>query len=247
MSTEFVRRRWSDGRPARLAWSGVDHPQLVETLAVSGVFDAIVLDLQHGTYDRAGALAAARAAVRTEVTVLARIASADPDLIGWLLDVGVDGVIVAMCESADQAAAIVRAVRYPPTGDRSYGVVRSTAGPDAIAAADHVIVLPMIESAAGLAHVGDIVAVDGVDGVFIGPGDLGQSLGHGLGQDRSEPQMMAAFDTIRMSAHAAGKRCGIFAVTADYARTCAEVGYDLVVPWFDSAIVAASISSSAMP
>lgn len=247
MSTEFVRRRWADGRPARLAWSGIDHPQIVESLATSGAFDAIVLDLQHGTYDRAGALAALRAAARTEVTVMARIASVDNDLIGWLLDIGVEGLIVAMCESADQAAAIVRATRYPPHGNRSYGVVRSTSPLDAIRAADEVIVLPMIESAAGLADVGSIVAVDGVDGVFIGPGDLGQSIGHGLGQDRTEPAMVAAFDTVRGAAHAAGKRCGIFAVTPGYARQCADEGYDLVVPWFDSPVIGASIAAARLP
>jgi 4-hydroxy-2-oxoheptanedioate aldolase len=247
MSTEFVRRRWADGRPARLAWSGIDHPQVVETVALSGAFDAVVLDLQHGTYDRAGALAAARAAARTDVTLLARIASVDADLIGWLLDIGVDGLIVAMCESTAQVSDIVRAVRYPPHGDRSYGVVRATSPLDAVSAAEQVIVLPMIESAAGLAAVESIVAVEGVDGVFIGPGDLGQSLGHGLGQDRTEPEMVAAFDTVRMAAHAAGKRCGIFAVTSDYARECAEVGYDLVVPWFDSAVAGASIAAAVMP
>lgn len=247
MSTEFVRRRWAAGSPARLAWSGIDHPQLAETVATSGAFDAIVLDLQHGTYDRAGALAVLQAVARTDVSVLARIASVDADLIGWLLDAGVDGLIVAMCESADQAAAIVRAVRYPPHGERSYGVIRRTGRLDPIAAADEVIVLPMIESRAGLANVDAIVAVEGVDGVFIGPGDLGQSLGHGLGQDRAEPPMVEAFDTIRTAAHGAGRCCGIFAVTAAYAGSCAEAGYDLVVPWFDSAVVGASIAAAALP
>lgn len=247
MSSEAVRRRWAAGSPARLAWSGIADAHLVETVATSGRFDAVVLDLQHGTYDRGRALEALRAAAAADVSVLARIGPVDADLIGWLLDAGIDGLIVAMIESAAQAEAIVRAVRYPPDGDRSYGVFRSTAGADPIAAAREVIVLPMVESAAGLAHVDEIVGVEGVDGVFIGPGDLGQSLGHGLGQNRSEPEMVDAFERIRTAAHAAGRRCGIFATTADYARRCAAEGYDLVVPWFDSAAIGASIAQADMP
>lgn len=247
MSSAVVRRRWAAGSPARLAWSGIADAHLVEIVATSGRFDAVVLDLQHGTYDRGRALEALRAAARADVSVLARIGPVDADLIGWLLDAGVDGLIVAMVESAEQATAIVRAVRYPPDGDRSYGVFRSTGDADPIAAAREVIVLPMVESAAGLAHVDDIVAVDGVDGVFIGPGDLGQSLGHGLGQNRTEPEMVSAFDRIRSAAHGAGRRCGIFATTADYARQCGADGYDLVVPWFDSAAVGATLTAAAMP
>jgi 2-keto-3-deoxy-L-rhamnonate aldolase RhmA len=152
-----------------------------------------------------------------------------------------------MVESAAQATAIVRAVRYPPDGDRSYGVFRSTGDADPIAAAREVIVLPMVESAAGLEHVEAIVAVEGVDGVFIGPGDLGQSLGHGLGQNRTEPEMVAAFHRIRGAAHAAGRRCGIFATTVDYARECAAVGYDLVVPWLDSAAIGGTLTAASMP
>ncbi|MDO8389102.1 MAG: aldolase/citrate lyase family protein [Actinomycetota bacterium] len=247
MTSTHLRSRWDQRTYARLAWVSIGDPQLVELAAGAGHFDAIVLDMQHGTIDQAVALQCLRAAGRWPVTVLARIASDDADLIGWLLDAGLDGVIVAMCQSAQMAQRIVAATRYAPEGTRSYGVFRAgTPGSDPLAAAREVIVIPMVESAAGLQHVDSIVAVDGVDGVLIGPGDLGLSLGHGVGQNRTELPMVAAFDAIREAAHRQGKRCGIFATTPDYARQTAAEGYDLVVPWYDSAAIKASLATSAL-
>lgn len=221
-------------------------PQVLDTVGSTGAFDAVVLDVQHGAFDDRAVLDAVRVLGRWPVDVVARIPSVDPDRIGWLLDAGVTGLIVAMCGSEAEARAIVGAVRYAPDGSRSYGVFR-VAGGDPFGAAREVVVLPMIESSDGLDHVADIVAVDGVDGVFIGPSDLGLALGQGVGQDRTEPAMTAAFDGVRGAAHAAGKRCGIFAVSAAYAARCAADGYDLVVPWLDSSALGASLAAATLP
>lgn len=248
MGSECVRNRWADGKPARLAWATMADPQLVDLVVATGNFDAVVLDMQHGTFDRVEVADTVRVLGRWPVSVLVRIASADPDLIGWVLDAGVDGVIVAMCESAAEAERIVASVRYAPGGRRSVGVFRvHPAGHDALATADRVIVLPMVESADGLANAAAIAAVPGVDGLFIGPGDLGQSLGHGLGQNRTEPAMVDAFERVRAAARQADKRCGIFAVSADYARQCADEGYDLVVPWVDATAITAALADTFVP
>ncbi len=246
MTSSRVRARWTDGQAARLAWATMPEPQLLDTAAASGNFDAIVLDVQHGSFDERSVLDAVRTLGRWPVDVLARIPSADPDRIGWLLDAGVQGLIVAMCDSATEAEQIVRSVRYAPDGARSYGVFRVANG-DPFANAADVVVLPMIESGAGLADVEAIIAVDGVDGVFIGPSDLGLALGQGVGQDRTEAPMVAAFATIRGTAHAAGKRCGIFAVSTAYAAQCAADGYDLVVPWVDGPATTASVAAARLP
>jgi 4-hydroxy-2-oxoheptanedioate aldolase len=248
MSAHIVRRRWHEGTCARLAWVTMPDPRLIATVAASGAVDAVVFDVQHGPFHQRAILDAIAAAARWPVTLLARLASPDADLIGWTLDAGIDGVIVAMCESADEAEQIVSAVRYAPEGKRSYGVYGvQPAGHDPFAAAREAIVLPMIESAAGLAHAAEIAAVDGVDGLFIGPGDLGLSLGHGVGQNRTEPAMVAAFDAIRAAAASAGRRCGIFATTADYARHTASTGFDIVVAWVDAPVIAASLSAATLP
>lgn len=247
MTTDRLRNRWNDGNYGRLAWLSIADPHLAEMTASTGRFDAIVLDVQHGSYHRPAVLDAIRALGRWDVTLLARIPSADADLIGWLLDSGLDGVIVAMCESADTARAIVSAVRYAPEGTRSFGPYRvKPHDVDPVEYSRRVVVLPMIESAAGLAAVDAIVGVDGVDGVFIGPGDLGLSLGHGAGQNRTDAPMVQAFDTIKDSAHRHGKKVGIFATTTAYAARTAADGYDLVVPWFDSPAIGAALAAAAL-
>ncbi|MFM8310894.1 MAG: HpcH/HpaI aldolase family protein [Ilumatobacteraceae bacterium] len=245
MTVDPLRHRWNGGAYGRLAWVSMPDGQLLELTASTGAFDAIVLDVQHGAFDRREVLDAIRCLGRWPVTVLARIPSADPDLIGWLLDAGLDGIIVAMCESADTARSIVAAVRHMPEGSRSYGVFRVRPHDvDTVQYARSVIVLPMVESAAGLTNVDDIVAVEGVDGVFIGPGDLGLSLGIGAGQNRTDPAVTAAFTTIADAAHRQGKKVGIFATTADYARATAADGYDLVVAWYDAAAISNALSTA---
>ena len=82
---------------------------------------------------------------------------------------------------------------------------------------------------------------------IIGPGDLGLSLGHGVGQNRTEPAMVEAFAAIRSAAAQFDRRCGIFATTADYARQTAAEGFDIVVPWVDAPAIAASLAAASMP
>lgn len=248
MTADRLRDRWATGTYGRLAWCSITDPHLLEMTAATGQFDAMVLDVQHGGFHRAAVVDAIRALARWDLTLLARVPSADPDLIGWLLDSGLDGVIVAMCESAEMAESIVNAVRYAPGGTRSYGVYRVRPHDvDPIDYSRRVIVLPMVESLAGLEHVEEIVAVDGVDGVFIGPGDLGLALGHGAAQNRTEGPMLDAFATIRSAAHAHGKKVGIFATTTAYAHHTAGEGYDLVVPWFDSPAIGAALAAAVLP
>ena len=248
VSTSIVRNRWAAGKAARLAWLAIPSVEVVEAAAASGAFDALVIDVQHGSSDRSDILRAIRTANAYPVSVLARIPSADVDLIGWLLDGGLDGIIVAMCDSVATAERIVSATRYQPRGVRSYGVYRPSPGAgDPLAYAESIIVLPMIESAGGLVNAAAIAAVDGVAGLFIGPSDLGLAMGEGVGQDRHEPGMLAAYASVQRAAAASDKKVGIFAVSTAYAAECVENGYHLVVPWFDSKAIGASIDAARLP
>ena len=140
--------------------------------------DAIVLDLQHGLWDRPG-LEAAIGVVPPEIPVLARVAENSPFAIGQALDAGAEGVIVPLIESRKQAARAVKASRYPPHGERSGGGARPLADyVDYHAASERgIIVAVMIETVKGLENARKIAATEGVDLVFIGTGDLALSLG----------------------------------------------------------------------
>ena len=162
------------GGPARAArrglWVTFLSPFGLEVATAGGGTEWIGIDVQHGDLDIADVAPLARV---SPVPVLVRLASHDEAQLARVLDAGVDGVIVPAVESAAQAGQLVRAACFPPRGRRSKGLARvSLLGPR-----DQPLLLPMVETRAGLDHLDDILGVDGVDGIFLGPYDLALSLG----------------------------------------------------------------------
>jgi 4-hydroxy-2-oxoheptanedioate aldolase len=144
------------------------------------------------------------------------------------------------------AEALAAACRLPPRGRRSFGPVRTALrrGDDPVRDADHVLVFAMIETAGALERAGDIAAVDGLDGLYIGPGDLGVALGLGPAQDREEPEIHDAFARVLDACRDAGTRAGVHATSAAYARARADDGFALVTVWSDVPAIAASLDAS---
>ena len=151
--------------------------------------------------------------------MLVRPDAGDTVTIKRLLDLGVQTLLVPMVESAAQATELVAAVRYPPEGVRGVGSSMARAarwnrvGDYLDRAGDELCLLVQIESVAGLAAVEEIAAVDGVDGLFVGPSDLSASMGH-RGRPR-HPEVVAAVDDALRRIVAAGKPAGVFATTPD--------------------------------
>ena len=110
---------------------------------------------------------------------VSRVPWNEPGIIGKLLDAGVEGIIVPMVNSAEEAAAVVQACRYAPVGARSFGPILAGLrnGGYAKAANDTVATIPMVETVAALQHLDDILSVPGVDAIYVGPADLSLSLG----------------------------------------------------------------------
>lgn len=186
-------------------WVSFLDPYGLEVVLGSGV-DWLGLDLQHGNLEPSDVPGLLRVAERAGLPVLARTPDHAPATVGRLLDAGVDGLIVPMVESADQARALVSAARTPPHGTRSTGGCRQTLGvTDAPA---EQLLLPMVETAAGLDHAADILAVPGVDGVFVGPYDLSISAGFPA---PDSPQTLDALRHVVGLARAAGKIAGFMA------------------------------------
>jgi len=161
------------------------------------------LDLQHGDLDLANVVPLLRVAERAGLPVFPRMASHAADAIGRVVDAGAQGVIVPGVESADEAAALVRAIRLPPAGGRSTGAARTALG---VTDVGEALLLPMVETAAGLHNAADIAAVDGVDGIFIGPYDLSMSLGCKPGQEPVMTAIASVVETVRST----GKIVGMF-------------------------------------
>ncbi|MBK8469514.1 MAG: aldolase/citrate lyase family protein [Candidatus Phosphoribacter sp.] len=179
------------------------------------------VDLQHGNLELHALPGLLRVAESAGIPLLARTLSHDPATLGRVLDTGVSGVIIPMVESADQARALVSACLTPPHGARSTGGCRSTLGVSHAPAQQ--LVLPMVETATGLENAADILAVPGIDGVFVGPYDLSISAGYPA---PDSPQTIQALRTVIGLARAAGKIAGFMAGRPDLLAVASEA--DLV-------------------
>ncbi|MDD7942255.1 aldolase/citrate lyase family protein [Actinomycetospora lutea] len=234
-----VRAAWAAGRAARNGWLTVPDPHLVEVVAAhaagQGLLDALTLDLQHGLFDRARSADAVRAIAAHGIAPLVRLPAVDEAIIGFVLDLGVRGVIAPMVSDAATAGELVAACRYPPDGRRSFGPVRTALRPgdDPIAAAGSVLAFAMIETADALERAPEIAAVAGLDGLFVGPGDLGVALGIGPAQDREEPEIHEAFARVLAACAASGTRAAVHATDPAYAAARAADGFALVTVWSD--------------
>jgi 4-hydroxy-2-oxoheptanedioate aldolase len=175
-------------------------------------FDYVCIDVQHGLIGYSGCLHNLIAIDAGGSAGLVRVPSNDAAWIGRALDAGAHAVVVPMVNSADEAAAAVRATRYPPTGTRSYGPMRSSLriGPTPSEANSAVACIVMIETRAGLDAVDAICAVPGVDGIYVGPSDLALALGASRPTGAAElPEFDAAIARIVTAAQLAGIAAGM--------------------------------------
>jgi 4-hydroxy-2-oxoheptanedioate aldolase len=171
-----------------------------------------------------------------------RIPHGDTVLIKQVLEIGATTLLVPMVETAAQARELVRATRYPPQGVRGVGsgLARSSrwsAFPNYLQEANEgICLLVQVETASALAQLDAIAAVDGVDGVFIGPADLSASMGH-LGQP-GHPEVRQAIDGAIARILAAGKAPGILAVDEALARHCMALGARFVAVGVEATMLA---------
>jgi 2-keto-3-deoxy-L-rhamnonate aldolase RhmA len=221
-----LRYRLDKGDRLGVAWLSLGSVALCE-LAARARPDAIVLDLQHGLWDRVSTEHAI-AAVPAEIPVLVRVAENTPAAIGQALDAGAEGIIVPLVETAKQARRAVSAAHYPPRGERSGGGVRPLSDfVDYVAAAERAIVVcVMIETARGVRNARAIAAAQGVDLVFIGTGDLALSLGTFPAFDERHE---AACQAVLAACRAEWTLCGTFTGSVDAARARREQGFRMTV------------------
>lgn len=208
-------------KPMSLAWFTMGSPSIVE-IAMRGTADVAVMDLQHGLWDRMSAHAAVFAA--TPRAAFMRVGANSAIEISRGLDTGAAGVIVPMVETAEEAAEAVFHTHFPPTGHRSAGGVRpQTRGFQYIALGSRPILGVMIETAEGVRNADAIAATEGVDFIFIGPGDLSLSLrGNAEAVEESATKVLAA-------CRKHGKPCGIYTMTRAASEKRREEGYSITV------------------
>ncbi len=186
-------------------------------MASSGL-DYVVIDLQHGGATERDLPALTTTIKNAGPFPVGRVRYAHPADICRALDLGCAGVIVPNVESAEQAASVVGACHHPPAGYRSAGGV--------LASADGPFCVVMVESKAAMADLDATLAVDGVDGIYVGPRDLSYSLGCEL--NPNDPVLRAALERIWAACAAAGKPVGVHSADGATARLYRENGCRLV-------------------
>ncbi len=225
-----IRSLWNDNQSAICGWLQIPATLHAEALASCG-WDGLIIDLQHSPIEIEMASNMIVAIENGGSTPLVRLKANEPADMMKLLDLGAYGVIAPMIETVEQAEAFASALHYPPRGVRSFGPRRPVLryGANYIkAASESIVSLAMIETQLGLENLDDIVRVEGIDGVFIGPTDLALALGREPLADSSDPLVVDTISMIRQRAHAAGKRVGIFCAGSKFARAKIDEGFDLV-------------------
>lgn len=245
MRANKIRERWQAGEPAVSAWLSVGNSYMAEIAGYSGA-DCVTVDLQHGMTDTQSMIGMLQAISATPATPIVRVPSREAALVMKCLDAGAYGVICPMVNSAKEAAQFVAATRYPPLGNRSYGPARGLlyGGADYLAQADQAIVrLAMIETVGGVTSIEDISAVDGLDGVFIGPNDLGLALGKGAAADPVDGDVCRAIERCLKGARRVEKHAGIFCPSGAVAARRIQEGFDFVVVSSDANLLKEAMAS----
>lgn len=228
-------------RPLAGIWVCSGSPVVAEICAGAGM-DWMLIDLEHSPNELASTLAQLQAVAAYPTTPVVRVPVGEAVTIKQVLDLGAQNLLVPMVSTAEQAADAVAAVRYPPRGVRGVGSALARSArwnrvENYLARADeHVSVMVQIETVEGVDNAAAIAAVDGVDGVFVGPSDLAASMGL-LGQ-QTHPDVTAAAMRTFEAVHGAGTPVGVNAFDPEAARGYLGAGADFVLVGADVALLA---------
>jgi 4-hydroxy-2-oxoheptanedioate aldolase len=222
-------------------WLSMADPYLAEVSATAG-FDWLLIDGEHAPNDLRSTLAALQAVAPYRARPVVRAVAGEVPLIKQLLDIGAQNLLVPMVDTAEQARRLVAATRYPPGGVRGVGSAVGRASrwsqrTDYLDVADgEVCLLVQAETVTALENLEAICAVEGVDGVFIGPADLSASLGH-RGKP-GHPDVQAAIEDAIRRIVASGKAAGILTGDNALARRYLELGATFVATGVDVLVYA---------
>lgn len=244
-----LRQLWDQGRPTLNGWCSIGSPFAAEIMAAQG-FDSLTVDMQHGALDYSDLLPMLQAMRASGATLIARVPWLDPAQVMKALDAGAEGIICPMVNTPEDAARLVSYLRYPPEGQRSFGPTRAAYahGPGYAQEANRRILgLAMIETAEAFANRAAIIATPGLDGIYVGPADLTQSLSAGrfpFGVDRQEPEMVAAIRDIAATCRAQGIVAALHCGSPDYARQAIDWGFNMVTVGGDVGFLASAASAA---
>lgn len=221
-------------------WSGLSNNISVELLANAG-FDWLLLDTEHSPNELPMVHSQLQAAAQGPAQAIVRPAWNDTVVIKRLLDIGAQTLLIPMVQNEEEARSAVAATRYPPLGVRGYSAAARANDYGRVkdypqACENELCLLLQVETPEAIDNIEAIAALDGVDGVFIGPGDLAASMGH-IGQ-LGHPEVVAAIEAAIRRIAATGKAAGVLTGDETLARRYIAAGATYVAVGSDIGLLA---------
>lgn len=248
MRANTLRARHQAGQTIVNGWLSISSPYVAEIAAHQG-YDSLTVDMQHGMIGFEGAMAMFQAISTTAAIPMARPSGNNPAEIMRLLDAGAYGIICPMISTAVDAARLVGACRYPPSGGRSFGPARGLlyGGADYFSRANaEILAFAMIETREALNNLDAILDTPGLDGIYVGPNDLAIELGCAPRNEHDDPAVMSAVARACDAATRRGLIAGIFCSDGPAAATRVREGFHLVTPGNDAALLRAALSANVL-
>jgi 4-hydroxy-2-oxoheptanedioate aldolase len=234
MAQPNLRARLRAGETLYTAWSAIPDPLVAEFSARAG-FDAVTLDMQHGCHTTESAMRGVAAVTLAGKPAIVRIPIGRFETASRALDFGAAAVIAPMVNSVADAKAFGASMKFPPLGERSWGPTRVVAlrgAPDLQSyletANSDTLAIAMIETRAAQAALDQILDVEAIDGVFVGPSDFSLAFSNGAKIDPNDSEMLAAAGEIARKATKAGKFPCTLAITAEAGRRARDMGFRLI-------------------
>jgi len=242
MRPNRLREIWKSGGAAVNGWLAIANSFSAETMAHQG-WDSLTIDLQHGVVDYAAMVTMLQAISTTDTVPLVRVPWLEPGILMKTLDAGAYGVICPMVNTREDAQKLVAWTHYAPRGTRSFGPIRALlyGGADYPQQANDTIVsFAMIETAQALDNLDDILSVEGLDAIYIGPSDLSLALGCRPVFDDVDPKAQQAIDHILERAKAHGVVAGIHNGNPQGALARIAKGFQFTTVGSDARLMAAA-------
>jgi 4-hydroxy-2-oxoheptanedioate aldolase len=240
MRENRLRSIWESGGAAINGWLAIGNSFSAETMAHQG-WDTLTIDLQHGMVDYQAMVPMLQAISTTDTVPVVRVPWLEPGILMKALDAGAYGVICPMISTREDAQRLVAYTHYAPRGTRSFGPVRAVlyGGADYQEHAnDTIVTFAMIETAQALDNLDQIMSVEGLDAIYIGPSDLSLALGCRPVFDDVDPKAAEAIDHVLERAKAHGLVAGIHNGSTDTALQRIQKGFQFVTVGSDARLMA---------
>ena len=221
---------WSKNKAVINAWLSIPNSFTAEAFGKMG-WDSVTIDMQHGQNDYSTAIPMVQAIANSNAVPMVRVPWNEPGIIMKMLDLGVMGIIAPMINTKKDCEDFISYCYYPPIGQRSFGPMRAQLihGENYFQNANkNILSFAMIETKQAIENLDEILSVDGLTGVYIGPADMSSSYGLPPKFDVREDPVFSNIKLISEKAKKFGKIAGIHNGSTDYAKEMINIGYDLV-------------------